>query len=675
MTDTSIGTAIRIEDDDGVIVESHKDHFGIRMDGGDFVEIAKTEIDNNLGGRFYFPEIESVMEPFGAKAIFEMRGAEGIVQLNRVRDLLEWAETGDVPATLGEADRTHLGSVYVEAQNPTHRIPVAGSMLGIKARQTWNRLAAKKVDDGWGMLGLTPPKVGPQYPVVDRSIRRLIKRVALAMQKAGQSRLSKKLLLERVESLATEEGLWWPSRTAVNEVAKQVLAPLGTFRLDIKTEDGNATRFGLDYGHVEATFPGEYVLVDSTVLDVHARSPYGPQEWHRVELTVAMDLFSRAIIAIRLSPFSTKGVDIAELFHEMLRPARNPWDATNGVNLPAVGAPAVLLIDWEGSTLSTIRPVTVVADNGKVYTSFQMRRIARLAGISIQYGRRLKGSDKAHVERFFKTIRNLLLERLSGYKGNRPSGHGKNAEKDAVYPLELLNRIIRETVATVYHCSDHRGVKGFADPAFPWTPLQKLAEGLEDVGMPLLLGVRDLAVQLLPTTMKTFNHYGVEFGGRVYRGKIVPEFAGMKSTIARAKGKWPFFYNITRPDVIFFQEPASGRIHELVDLAAPDWSRPFAIETALRSAAVNADSSGRLTRGERDKAVSRAVESIIDTVNVENNIPGWKSMIRNMSHNNKFRPDADTEQLGQEVLRDDLKVEESETDTDDAFNWDAEDTW
>lgn len=672
MTDTSIGTKIRIGDDDGLIVESHRDRFGIRMLDGSFTEVAKAEVDTNLDGRYYFPEIQDLMEPFGAKAIFDLRGPAAVEKLSRVRDLLDWAETGDIPPSLSDGDREHLSQVHVESPNITHRIPIVAPMMGIKTRQAWNRNAAKAEDDGWGMIGETPPKGGVQYPVVDRSLRRLVKTVAIAMQKAGQSRLTKRLLLERVESLASDEDLHWPSRTAVNEVAEQVLAPLGTFRLDVKAEDGNATRFGLDYGHVEATYPGEYVLVDSTVLDVHARSPYGPTVWHRVELTVAMDLFSRAIIAIRLSPFSTKGVDIAELFHEMLRPERNPWDSTNNVNLPGVGAPSVLLIDWEGSTLSTVRPVTIVADNGKVYTSIQMRRIARLAGISIQYGRKLKGSDKAHVERFFRTIRTLLLERLWGYKGNRPSAHGKRAEKDAVYPLELLNRIIREVVATVYHCTDHRGVKGFGDPGLPWSPLEKLAEGLEDAGVPLLLGVRDLAVQLLPTFTRSFNHYGVEFGGRVYRGKIVPEFAGKKNTLAGSKGLWPFFHNIARPDVIFFQEPVSGRIHELVDLSAPDWSRPFAIETAVRTAAVNSASPARLARGARDRAVAKGVDGIISAVNAEHNILGWKSLMRGLSHDGKFRPDGSSDG-GNVSVPSEAALELDDVESD--FDWDSEDTW
>ncbi|WP_082489684.1 DDE-type integrase/transposase/recombinase [Frigoribacterium sp. Leaf172] len=672
MTDTSIGTQIRIDDAGGVIVESHRDRFGIRMSDGSFTEVARTEVDTNLDGRYYFPQVEEFMEPFGAKAIFDLHGPEAVRKLTRVRDLLDWAETGDIPPSLNDEDREHLSQVHVEASNITHRIPVVAPMMGVKPRQAWNRNAAKAKDDGWGMMGETPPKGGVQYPVVDRALRRLVKRAAIAMQKSGQSRLTKKLLLERVESLATDEGLHWPSRTAVNEVAKQVLAPLGTFRLDVKAEDGNATRFGLDYGHVEATYPGEYVLVDSTVLDVHARSPYGPTVWHRVELTVAMDLFSRAIIAIRLSPFSTKGIDIAELFHEMLRPERTSWDSTNNVNLPGVGAPSVLLIDWEGSTLSTIRPVTIVADNGKVYTSIQMRRIARLAGISIQYGRKLKGSDKAHVERFFRSIRTLLLERLQGYKGNRPGAHGKRAEKNAIYPLELLNRIIREVVATVYHCADHRGVKGFGDPGLPWSPLEKLAEGFEDAGVPLLLGVRDLAVQLLPTFMRSINHYRVEYGGRVYRGKIVPEYANRKSSLAGAKGLWPFFHNIARPDVIFFQEPESGRIHELVDLSAPDWSRPFAIETAIRTAAINSASPPRLARGARDQVVANGVNRIISAVDAEHKIPGWKSLMRGLSHDEKFRPDVSPKGgvvnvTGQAPAE--LEGVESE------FDWDAEETW
>jgi transposase InsO family protein len=42
--------------------------------------------------------------------------------------------------------------------------------------------------------------------------------------------------------------------------------------------------------------------------------------WVRCELTVAMDLYSRVITGLRLTPVSTKSIDVAGVLFETIRP-------------------------------------------------------------------------------------------------------------------------------------------------------------------------------------------------------------------------------------------------------------------------------------------------------------------------------------------------------------------
>ncbi len=63
--------------------------------------------------------------------------------------------------------------------------------------------------------------------------------------------------------------------------------------------------------------PGEYLLPDATRLDVFAMEPL-TLRWVNLELTVALDLYSRCVIGLRLSPVSTKALDAGLILYEAL---------------------------------------------------------------------------------------------------------------------------------------------------------------------------------------------------------------------------------------------------------------------------------------------------------------------------------------------------------------------
>ncbi len=63
-------------------------------------------------------------------------------------------------------------------------------------------------------------------------------------------------------------------------------------------------------GSLVAERPGEFVAIDTTSLDVFAIDPFTFQ-WVGLDLTAAIDVCTRSILAFRLTPFSTQGVDLA----------------------------------------------------------------------------------------------------------------------------------------------------------------------------------------------------------------------------------------------------------------------------------------------------------------------------------------------------------------------------
>ena len=106
------------------------------------------------------------------------------------------------------------------------------------------------------------------------------------------------------------------ARALLREITRGTSAFGGT-----KAKREIAGRPAAPYGRLRATRPGEYVLLDTTRLDVFAMEPV-TLRWVQAELTIAMDLYDRCITGLRLTPVSTKAVDAAAVLFEASGRAR-----------------------------------------------------------------------------------------------------------------------------------------------------------------------------------------------------------------------------------------------------------------------------------------------------------------------------------------------------------------
>jgi hypothetical protein len=69
-----------------------------------------------------------------------------------------------------------------------------------------------------------------------------------------------------------------------------------------------------------------------------------------------------------------------------------------------------------------------------------------------------EGRDKGPLERFFRTVRERLLQYLPGYKGPDINSRGLDVEGHAFFYIDQLEAIVREWIAAVYHHTPHREI-------------------------------------------------------------------------------------------------------------------------------------------------------------------------------------------------------------------------
>jgi hypothetical protein len=239
-------------------------------------------------------------------------------------------------------------------------------------------------------------------PAIDDRLRVAI--LAEAKGLAESSDIRKLQFRARVASrIARESGepLELPSsRQTFNRIVDDVLAPTGLFRLPAKSRRSAQSAPSETFGSLVAERPGEYVAIDTTSLDVFAIDPFTFQ-WVGLDLTAAIDVCTRSILAFRLTPFSTHRVDLALLLSDLLSPTPMDGRWPADVSYPYCGVPENLVLRAfelpPGTALAprpTVRPGTVVIDRGRNYQSVAFMTACEYLHINVQSARPYRGSDK-----------------------------------------------------------------------------------------------------------------------------------------------------------------------------------------------------------------------------------------------------------------------------------------
>lgn len=394
------------------------------------------------------------------------------------------------------------------------------------------------------------------------------------------------VLTEIEERLKREFGVGavkCPGRTTAYEALTELSRGTNAFTGSTKAKRSIANRPKGVLGRLRATRPGEYIVLDTTRLDVFAMEPVTCR-WVQCELTVALDLYSRCIVGLRLTPVSTKAVDVAAVLLETVRPNTKAKAGT----LPYAGVPSTVLLDAEKLVdahgqplLPSVAAETVIFDHGKIYVSNHVESVCARMGISLQPARLHTPTDKP-VERWFRTLGEGLLAALPGYKGPDVHSRGEDAEGEAFFFLEELEAIVREWICEVYHRRPHDGVAVPEIPGLKLSPLEMFEQGLARAGTALRVPARpDLALEFLDVTYTSIQHYGVEVHGLRYNGAGLNGYRNQRSPVrGKHAGKWAI---ATDPDDIataWFQDPKTSAWHPLEWEHAPALNGPFSLEAA-----------------------------------------------------------------------------------------------
>lgn len=333
------------------------------------------------------------------------------------------------------------------------------------------------------------------------------------------------------------------------------------------------------YGRLRAARPGEYVVLDTQDLDLYAMEPVTCR-WVPLQLTVAQDLFSRCIVGLRVTGCSTKALDVAGVLFEAVCPPL--VDSVRPAVAPYHGLWDEVVFTEEGLVPGggLCPPETLVIDHGRAFMSAHVIGVCTRLGMSIQPAQPKKPTDKPTVERFFRTLREGLIQHLPAYKGPDVHSRGEAVEEAAFFFIHEVEEIIREWVSEVYHRREHDGLVIPQWPKLPLSPLEMLRIGLARAGRLRLPASPELAFQFLAVKPRTIQHYGVEVDGLRYNGPVLDGYRNTPSPYPGFGRQWPIHVNPDDVRFVYFQDPADDSWHPLHWEHAPALNMAFSGEAA-----------------------------------------------------------------------------------------------
>ncbi|MDQ1013424.1 transposase InsO family protein [Streptomyces sp. V4I23] len=323
--------------------------------------------------------------------------------------------------------------------------------------------------------------------------------------------------------------------------------------------------------------PGEQVQIDTTRLDIMAVLEDG--SLGRPELTIAVDVATRSVLAAVLRPHSTKAVDAALLLAEMAvpHPARPAWPQSLHLSHAEVPYQRMLSLDerLEGAAARpVIVPETIVVDRGKIYLSQGFVAACETLGVSVQPAPPRRPQAKAVVERTFGSINDLFCQHVAGHTGSTPQRRGSATEAEARWTIPQLQDFLDEWITCGWQNRPHDGLRHPVLPKTALTPNQMWAALITISGyVPVPLSGADY-LELLPVRWQPITERGIRLDYRTYNHPVLDPHRSQRSPVAARDGKWEVHHNPHDARQIFVRL-TDGQLHEIPWIHRDHVHQPF----------------------------------------------------------------------------------------------------
>jgi hypothetical protein len=320
------------------------------------------------------------------------------------------------------------------------------------------------------------------------------------------------------------------------------------------------------YQPVMVSLLGERVQIDSTGLDVVARGDDGQPV--SLELTYAIDTLSRSIpagIVVPKRPGRKKGpgsrrrggrgtrsLDAALLLAQAMaplpaRPGWSPQALAENSDLPYERMVASDPRMAGAAARPVVRPKTVVVDNARIFRAQHFKDACSMLNIGLEPARERTAEDKAIIERTNDSIKRGFSQYVAGYTGDSLATRGKNVGQQRLWPINKVQEMWHEWVATVWQQRPHEGLRSPFLPGLVLTPNQMYAAAVATEGAVPRPATPDENRKLLLNDKRIVTREGIRIDNRTYVSRRIGEFRNRHTGIKGQGRRWSVYYNPYAP--------------------------------------------------------------------------------------------------------------------------------
>lgn len=332
--------------------------------------------------------------------------------------------------------------------------------------------------------------------------------------------------------------------------------------------------------------PGERVLIDTTPMEILVECDGEPV---RPDLTLLLCEASRSVLS-GIVTVGSRSIDLVVVLARALVPYASRPDGVRAnrrqVSEAWTGTDGLMIERFEAmrDAQPYVFPESITTDRGASYVSRHFSDACRTLGISLTVNAEYSPTQKAKIERMFRTVKDLFTQYAIAFLGQSTEMRGDEiVPTSQLLTLEQLQELFEDWVAVTWQNRPHKALRDPRNPRLMLTPNQMVAAYREiapELQVPL---TAEKYIALLPTEWRVINHYGVDIDLRVYDSTELGPLRKKRSPHHRQQGKWPFHVDPYNPMTVWL---------ELGDQFLPlDWRSPY-------SGAPMADEVWRIARAQ-----------------------------------------------------------------------------
>ncbi|MEO8255378.1 MAG: Mu transposase C-terminal domain-containing protein [Flavobacterium sp.] len=286
-----------------------------------------------------------------------------------------------------------------------------------------------------------------------------------------------------------------------------------------------------------ADYPLSVVQIDHTPVDIILVDSHFRQPYQRPYLTLAIDVYSRAVLGFYLSFDPPSSLSVGMCICHSILPKEN-WLESIGVNT-----------DWDCWGIMD----SIHVDNAKEFHGNMLRKATQEYGIDLNFRPIATPHFGGHIERllgtFSKEIHDLPGTTFSSIKDR----DNYDSKKNASFTLEEFERWLTIFITKIYHKRIHSSINE--------TPISRFKTGIlgdnATIGKgipPRIFNERKVRLDFMPFVERTIQEYGIMLNHIHYYDDVLRTYINSKDPNGN-KAKYIFRTDPRDISIVYFFDP------------------------------------------------------------------------------------------------------------------------